>query len=200
MTERELIQRCRDRDREAQREAYARTCRQIYRLLIRMTGNEDDALDLTQETYVRAFSRIHEFDGRSTLATWLYRIAFNQALQLLRGADKTKSKLRLLAAEDRAESSEISHTTRLDVNDALATLKPADRAILLLRYQEGLDYRAIAETMGSTMGTVASRLNRARSRLRELLQKSYEFREGTTAADHPKNVRGVSVKEGPQAD
>ncbi len=200
VTERELIQRCREGDREAQREAYDRTCGQIYRLLSRMTGNEDDASDLTQETYLRAFSRIRGFDGRSSFATWLYRIAFNEALQFLRGADKRRSNSPLVAAADHAESAQHNTTTRLDVNAALSSLKPTDRGILLLRYQEGLDYRSIAETIGTTEGTVASRLNRARSRLREMLRKSYGMPEGANSAQHPKGVAKASVKGGLDTD
>ncbi|RME38752.1 MAG: sigma-70 family RNA polymerase sigma factor, partial [Planctomycetota bacterium] len=82
--ERDLIARCRQGDRNARRTLFERTSDRIYRLLLRMTGNADDAFDLAQETYLRAFTEIGKFDGRSNVATWLYRIAVNEALQCLR--------------------------------------------------------------------------------------------------------------------
>ena len=84
MTERELVELCRRGDRQAQRALYDQTAEAIYRLALRMTRNADDAFDVAQDTYVRAFTRIEQFDGRSSLATWLHRIAVNEALQLLR--------------------------------------------------------------------------------------------------------------------
>ncbi len=76
---------------------------------------------------------------------------------------------------------------RIDVKDALESLAATDRAMLLLRYQEGLDYRSMAEVLGCAEGTIASRLNRARQRLRDLLAGGYETREGSNRAEHPKN-------------
>ncbi len=169
MTEEEkLVQRCRSQDREAQHEVYRRTSQRIYRLLLRMTGDADAAFDLAQETYVRAFTRIGQFDGKSALATWLYRIAVNEALQHLRRAGRAASRLTDDPARREAASPD-TVATRLDVQAALARLTAIDRAMLLLRYQDGLDYAAIAEAVGCRPGTVASRLNRARGRLRELL-------------------------------
>ena len=80
LTESELVDGCRKGEREAQRELYARTCERIYALLLRMTRHPEDAFDLAQDTYLRAFARIGQFDGRSSLATWLYSIAVTQAL------------------------------------------------------------------------------------------------------------------------
>jgi RNA polymerase sigma-70 factor (ECF subfamily) len=74
---------------------------------------------------------------------------------------------------------------RLDLDVALSLLDPTDRAILLLRYQEGLDYRKIAEVVGCPMGTVASRLNRARTRLRSLLDERPTVREEKPSLAHP---------------
>lgn len=169
MTESELVERCRSADREAQRQLYEQTSSRVYRLLLRMTRNEDAAFDLSQDTYVRAFSRIAQFNGESSLATWLYRIAVNEALQFLR----RKAPLQLDAQlEISSPDSNIAHdrvVAALDLDKALEQLDPTDRTILLLRYQEALDYRAISAVMDCPAGTVASRLNRARQRIRELL-------------------------------
>lgn len=186
MTEQELVERCREGERQAQREVYDSTSQRIYRLLLRMTGNADDAFDLAQETYLKAFSQIGRFDGRSALATWLYRIAVNEALQFRRRAARERSGREAREIEPVLESGTERTAISLDVADALSTLPADDRAILLLRYQEGLDYRTIEEVLDCASGTVASRLNRARQRLRDILQKSYGPREDEWAADHPK--------------
>ena len=192
VTEHDLVERCRAGNREAQRELYDRTSEQIYRLLLKMTASPDDAFDLTQETYLKAYTRIGQFDGRSTVATWLYRIAVNEALQFLRRVSQTRAKLQEIVPKNGIEPDIEQSAVRFDMNDAIATLPPSDRAMLLLRYQEGLDYRAIAGVVGCAAGTVASRLNRARRRLREILRKSYAVGEETGLGEHPKDIRQVS--------
>ncbi len=186
LTESELVARCRQGDREAQRELYSQTSERIYRLLLRMTGNQDTAFDLAQDTYLRAFARIDQFDGRSAFGTWLYRIAVTEALQFLRQEKRFRRSLQEDARETAVDSSSEQTAARMDVNEALAALEPGDRAILLLRYQEGQSYRAIAETLECEEGTVASRLNRARNRFRGILGKGYAPWEEGEAAEHPK--------------
>ncbi|MFH0980331.1 MAG: sigma-70 family RNA polymerase sigma factor [Planctomycetota bacterium] len=183
----DLAERCRRGDREAQRELYTRTSERIHRLLVRMTGNPDAAFDLAQDTYLRAFERIHQFDGRASLETWLYRIAVTEALQFLRQARRDRVHLQARNTEGAVESTSNGSIARLDVNDALAALDPDERAILLLRYQEGLDYRAIASVVDCAEGTVASRLHRARERLRKYLGASYAPGEESKADGHPKD-------------
>lgn len=184
MTESELVERCRSADREAQRQLYEQTSSRVYRLLLRMTRNEDAAFDLSQDTYVRAFSRIAQFNGESSLATWLYRIAVNEALQFLR----RKTPLQLDAQlEISSPDSNIAYdqvVAALDLDKALEQLDPTDRTILLLRYQEALDYRAISAVMDCPAGTVASRLNRARQRIRELLVGGYDTAEEIEGGRH----------------
>ena len=184
MTEVELIERCRAGDRDARRELYDRTSGRIHRLLLRMTASLDDAFDLTQETFVKAFTQIHGFDNRSSIGTWLYRIAVNEALQFFRRAARTRVAVSK-AAEYDAESNLFDGTLKLDVDDALASVGTTDRAVLLLRYQEGLDYRRIAAVIGCSEGTVASRLNRARGRMREILERGYAPREELDIGAHP---------------
>ena len=168
MDERQLVEGCRRGDREAQRTLYVQTSPQIYNLIFRMTGHREDAFDLTQETYIRAFAKVGQFDGRSSLSTWLYRIAVNEVHQFLRKAASERTTIQEL--RDRADQpSSPRGDVGLDVDRALAALPPVDRMILILRYEHGLDYRAIAEACDIAIGTVASRLNRARARVREWL-------------------------------
>ena len=173
VNDRDLIERCRAGEREAQRQLFEQTSGRIYRLLLRMTGNPDDASDLTQETYVKGLQRLEQFDGRSAITSWFYRIAMNEALQFRRRQSVGTVKLHALASTRPTEAHGPATDLRLDLEVALAELPSDDRALLLLRYQEELDYRGIADVFECAEGTVASRLSRARDRLREILRKSY---------------------------
>ena len=199
VTEHDLVEQCRAGNREAQRALYERTSENIYRLLLKMTASPDDAFDLAQETYLKAFTRIDQFDGHSSIATWLYRVAVNEALQFLRRASRTRVILQATVPRNETESDLEKNSARLDVSEALTSLEPNDRTMLLLRYQEGLDYQTIAEIVGCAAGTVASRLNRARRKVREILRKSYALREEKGSDEHPtsdKEDRKVSSETG----
>lgn len=185
MIEYELIERCRRGERSAQHEIYTRTVERVYRLVLRITGNRDDAFDMTQETYVRAFARVNQFDGRSSFETWLCRIAINEALQYQRRAALGQRTTASMNGRHNPPAVHPAHDQRIDVEEALARLSDSDRAVLVLRYQEGLNYKAIADLTGLPPGTVASRLNRARERVRELLKKSYAPAEEIHRAVHP---------------
>lgn len=182
--EKQLVAGCRRGDRAARHQLYDLTSEKIHRLMLKMTRNPDDAFDLTQEAYVRAFTQIDQFDGRSSLTTWLYRIAVNQALQFLRRARTGREKMNVVRGAAKSSVDGQGNITRIDVHDALATLEADEQAILLLRYHEGLSYEQIAETLGCAGGTVASRLNRARHRLKERLEKSYGPAEEKDRAEH----------------
>lgn len=186
MTDEEIVERCRNGDRDAQQAFYRRTIDRIHRLFVKMTNCEQDAFDLAQETYVRAFTHISQFDGRSSVQTWLYRIALNEALQFLRRMKIRRKTLRSLAENGRPREYRETHQgdSKLDVDDALKKLNPPDQMMLLLRYEQGLDYHTIAEVIGCAEGTVASRLNRSRNRLRALLEPSYGLREDNSGNDH----------------
>jgi RNA polymerase sigma-70 factor (ECF subfamily) len=199
LTDHQLAERCRHGDHAAQREVYDRTSERIYRLLLKITRDPDQAFDLAQDTYVRAFTRMRQFDGRASLATWLYRIAVNEALQFARRQAKAGAKLVELQRRADAASGNGQVATQIDVSEALATLSAEDRAILVLRYQEDLDYAAISEITGCPPGTVASRLNRARLRMRSLLNKDYGVREETCAGEHQMNGTHAAVAESDSA-
>lgn len=184
ITEHELVARCKRGDRDAQRALYEQTSERVFPLLVRMTRSPETAEDLAQETYLKAFSSITTFDERSTVHTWLYRIAVNEALQWLRRKRPTTLDPEVAAIRPDPRNNGHETATRLDVEAAMALLDPADRTILLLRYQEGLDYRAIADVTDIAMGTVASRLNRARDRLRGLLGDFAPAREETQPDKH----------------
>lgn len=184
VTEAELLDGCRKGDREAQRKLYEATSERIYRLLLKMTRRPETAFDLAQDTYVLAFTRIAQFNGQSSLSTWLYRIAVNAALQFLRRAEpaQLESDVVTRASDNGSEIDRVA--AAVDLESVMSRMDAADRTILLLRYVEGLDYQAIAEVLECPGGTVASRLNRARQRARELLAEGYRNVEETGHVVH----------------
>jgi RNA polymerase sigma-70 factor, ECF subfamily len=197
--DRHLAERGGHGDRAAQREVYDRTSERIYRLVLKITRNADQAFDLTQQTYVRAFAHMHQFDGRASLSTWLYRIAVNEALQAARREATASAKLREIRHSAAEGSATEQITMKIDVAEALEALSAEERTILLLRYQDGLDYGAIAEVTGCPSGTVASRLNRAREKLRGLLASGYGAREENALAKHQNDEGSAAFAEQEQA-
>jgi RNA polymerase sigma-70 factor (ECF subfamily) len=188
MTENHLVERCRQGDREAQRELYAQTCDRIYRLLLKMTHNPENASDLTQSTYIRVLQNIHQFDGASRLATWLYRVAVNEALQFLRG-----EKMRRLRELDRGQdaitgSETAAFDARMDVAEALTRLSGDERALIVLRYFEGLSYADMAEILGKPSGTIGSELNRVRQKLRDVLAPEAPITPGRNSRSPASNT------------
>lgn len=184
MTEAELIRRCRQRDRKAQQELYDQTLKRIYGLLLKMTRNVEDARDLTHDTYVTAFQRMDQFDERGPVAAWLTRIAVNTALQFFRRSKRERTHLKLVPTPEPSTGGPDERAEEIDVEEALAKLDPTDRAFLLLRYHQGMNYRQIAETMTCQEGTVASRLNRAREKMRALLDNPDDATEETPPLQH----------------
>lgn len=192
MEEQQLITRCRDGDREAQRQVFELAADRVFRLLHRMTGSTDEASDLTQEVFIRVFTHMHQFRGDCSLTTWIHRIAVNLALAAARRA-RLERKLFTQLREDSSENGTAKSEARLDLQEALGRLEEEDRAILLLRYDERLDYRTIAEALHCPMGTVASRLNRARGQLKHLLDPGYGRREENLCVKHQTHGNGARL-------
>jgi RNA polymerase sigma-70 factor (ECF subfamily) len=183
----ELVKRCRMGDRAAQRALYDRFGARIHRLALRISGNQDDAFDITQNTFVLAYEKLPGFDGRAAIGTWLYRIGTNEALQLLRRRRTDHVHRANIAAGAIARVSPESDRHRPDVEAALEQLSDEYRALLVLRYQEGLNYEEIADAAGLPVGTVASRLSRARAAFRkELAEIEGKAVEETGAASASK--------------
>ncbi|MEQ8212194.1 MAG: RNA polymerase sigma factor [Lacipirellulaceae bacterium] len=170
----QLVDACVAGDRCAMQQLYEQCADNVYGLMVRMVGRQD-ADDLTQQVFLRMFRKLEQFNGQSKLETWLYRLASNEALQHLRRS-KRRSTAPLVtdpATDDpdrigKAEEAELLET-------AMSQLDPELRAILILKEQQNLSYREIAESIGIPEGTVGSRLNRARKLLRqELAQLGWE--------------------------
>jgi RNA polymerase sigma-70 factor (ECF subfamily) len=141
--------------------------------------NQDDAIELAQETFVRAYENLAKFESRSSFSTWLYRIAANLSIdfrrregrhQVLRGEDAENEINRL--PSPRGDSYQETVRTELSkrINEALKELTPEHRAVILLREVEGLSYDEISEVLQVPRGTVMSRLHYARGRMRATLK------------------------------
>ncbi len=149
----------------------------VYRLAYRLTGNQHDAEDLTQETFVRVFRSLHTYSP-GTFEGWLHRITTNLFLDQARRRQRIRMDAmgddderyentdRLATPERAFEHGNLDH----DVQRALDDLPPEYRAAVVLCDIEGLSYEEIAVTLGVKIGTVRSRIHRARARLRESLE------------------------------
>ncbi len=190
----ELVKRC-QRARgtafeAAYRELYDLYSNRIYTICLRVTGNEEDALDAAQETLITLARRIKDFAFRSRFSSWVYRIAVNAAIDVRRRrlAGQRGSVTTILAAGDSdplaeatiepEQSDPLVHLADQEsveaVRQALASINPCFSSLLVLRYMEDLSYEEIAETLECNLGTVKSRLNRAHSALREFLSRQGE--------------------------
>ena len=144
-----------------------------------MVHNPDDAVELAQETFIRAFQNLAGFEGRSSFSTWLYRIASNLAIDWRRRetryvvahGEEAESELRKIpSGEGDSFRSLVRDETSRKVREALKELTPEHREVILLREMEGLSYEEISEILNCPKGTVMSRLHYARSHLRSLLK------------------------------
>ncbi len=162
----DVVSACQQGDCDAQRALYDEFHRRVFRIALRMVG-PNDADDLTQQSFLQIFRKVHQFDHRSQFATWLYRLVTNECLQHLRRR-RTRAELPLNHAPCKTCR---ANSTQLDDNELLQTalerLEPDLRTAFVLREIEELDYRNIAEILEISEGTVASRLNRARKQLKQ---------------------------------
>ena len=163
----------------------------VYALLYRLTADAEEARDLTQETFLRAFQSISRFRGEANVKTWLYRIAINQARNRWRwwrrrrreatvsldGSDRPDEqaltcRLRNDAAVD-PEQETLAHEREQQLREALLGLRRSYREAVILRDVEGFSYEEIATTLRINIGTVKSRLSRGRLELRKKLEGSF---------------------------
>lgn len=169
-----IVAACQRGDRAAQRELYERCSPRVFRLAVRMVGIQE-AADVTQQVFLQTYRTIRQFSGHSRFETWLYRLAINECLQFRRHVMRRVFE----SAEVEPADHRVGTTMRVQDREllelALQRLDPELRCIFLLREVEGFAYRELAEILKISEGTVASRLNRARSQLKEnLLELGWE--------------------------
>jgi len=185
-----LVQRCRRGDSEATERLILRYQNRVYNIIYRMCGNADDAAELTQDTFVKVIENIDRFAGKSSFYTWIFRIAVNLTLNFCQRRTKVayqsldieqqdqnwqaKALLKkFLSDETSPDPAMVAQNKELLqlLQESLTELDEPHRAVIVLRDIEEMTYHQIAKVLNLEMGTVKSRLNRARCNLRELLEK-----------------------------
>jgi len=175
----ELVERHRCGDVRAFDEVYARFAEMVYNLAFRLSGNYEEAADLTQEVFLRVYRHLGTFGGRSSLKTWVFRIAINHCRDRLSrwrplttplGSDMGEGEVAYPDPARGPEDLAVAADEGRRVTAGLACLPQAFREAVVLRDIEGLSYEEIAEVLGVRIGTVRSRIARGREQLRSLLE------------------------------
>ena len=179
-----LVARCAQGDQAACAELVAEHQRMVYQLAFHLLGDRDDALDLSQDVFMRVFRTLHQFRGQSQLRTWIYRIVVNQARNRQRWWRRRRRANQISldqhlqthgepTGNPQAAPDNMLLQKRLasQLRAALGALPFDQRSVIVLREIDGLSYDEIAFSLGVTLGTVKSRLTRARRALRDVLQE-----------------------------
>ena len=190
VSEIDLVKRCQDGDSEAFDELVTRYRTRIFGMIYNMVHSEQDAWDLAQDSFVKAWKSIGRFRGKSSFYTWIYRIVMNVTIDWLRkkqirggGAefdDAVQLKEIDPAAKTAPKADELPYERmqrgelRAKIDNAIAQLSPEHRAVILMKETEDMQYHEIAEALGCSIGTVMSRLFYARKKLQTLLKDVYE--------------------------
>ena len=190
VSELDLVKQCQAGNPEAFDQLVGRYRTRVFGMIYNMVHNEQDAWDLAQDSFLKAWKSIAGFRGQSSFYTWIYRIVTNVTIDWLRKkqvkgsgaefddtiqlkeidpASRTVPKAGALPHQ-RMERREI----RARIDDAIAQLSPEHRAVILMKETEDMQYHEIAEALGCSIGTVMSRLFYARKKLQSLLRDLYE--------------------------
>ena len=174
-----LIRRAKNGDTRAFDRLVMNYQQRLYFVIIRIVLNHEDADDVVQDTFIKAYRNLDSFNENYRFYTWLYRIAINTAINLVQHRKHRESSLEKRQEDNRSEPPNnssheddyIHKEMREQVRTAISFLAPEMRTVFILRVYEEMSYKEIAETMDISIGTVMSRLNRARNTLKNYLQK-----------------------------
>ncbi len=184
-----LVAQCQAGDAEAFNELVSRYRNRAFAMIFNMVRNEQDAWDLAQDGFLKAWKSIGRFRGQSSFFTWLYRILMNVTIDWMRrkqiegGAefDDTVGLREIEPAAVTAPKDELQPAAKLSdkeirerIDNAITKLSDEHRQVIVLREIEGMEYQEIAEIVGCSIGTVMSRLFYARKKLQSLLKDVYE--------------------------
>ena len=182
-SDRDLVVRARARDMAAYDELIRRYQRKIYQLVYNMTSNREDAEDLTQDVFVKAYSALEHFKGDSSFYTWVYRIAVNRTINYLKkrrrnaalslddmdqAVERDPDYVELRSRESPVRDATLSELQK-KLNEALQTLSEKHRTVVVLHDIQGIQHDEIGRMLGCSEGTVRSRLFYARQELQKQL-------------------------------
>jgi len=190
-TEKEIIQKVIDGDKNAFEDLVLANQKNVYNLALKMTRNEEDALDISQEAFIKAYRQIKNFRGDSRFSVWLYRLTYNLCLDFIRKRPKTNivslnfkdensdiTPYEIPDLRDLPEDSAIRKELRKSIATGINELAPDHREVLVMREITDMSYEEMAKSLGVNIGTVKSRLARARLKLVENLKEKGTFPEG----------------------
>jgi RNA polymerase sigma-70 factor (ECF subfamily) len=187
MDEQELIEKSQSGDIEAFGMLISLYEKKIYNLAYRISGNSEDAFDISQETFIKIFKSIQHFKGESSFSTWIYRIATNTAYDYLKyeakpkhSLDDEKNPIEIMDKTASPEQAAESNENLKIVGCAINILSLEFRQVLVLRDIEGYSYEEIANILKLELGTVKSRISRARNNLKKILNDWNFFNSGAS--------------------
>lgn len=165
----DLVRRAQAGDRAAFRRLYEDHVSRVYALCLRLTGDPEEAMERTQDVFVRAWGKLRSFRGEAAFATWLHRLAVNVVLTDRRSAGRRGRRADTAAALGPRSEPAPRVGLAVDLERAIAALPPGARAVFVLYDVEGYRHDEIAELTGIAAGTSKAQLHRARKLLREAL-------------------------------
>ena len=169
--ETELVERAKRGDRGAAHALYERNATRVHRLMHRICGDEDQARDLTQDAFVRAFERLDRFRGEAAFGTWIYRIALTVALNARRREQRTAKWWDRMSNEVVDETPRADPDLRAQLRAAIVALPERQRVVFVMHALEGYTHVEIGEILGISEGTSKGRLFDARERLKKALAR-----------------------------
>ncbi len=189
-TDNDLVREARRGDKEAFRALVERYQRKITSVALGMVRNPDDAMDIAQDTFIKAYRNLDGFKGESSFYTWLYRIVVNRAIDVQRrdrrqpvvavedrfaSDDGSDPYERIYVESQQSDPHEETQSRQIGarVKQAIDELTPDHKAVILLREVEGLSYEEISDIMQCSLGTVMSRLHYARKKLQRKLKDCF---------------------------
>ena len=172
-----LVERHRHGDPAAFEEIFTRYQGMVFNLALRMAGSREEALDLSQEIFLRVYRHVGRFKGQSSLKTWIYRVALNccrsrraRRAPIIQELPEAEALDELQDRDSTPERAALARDASRQVGRALQQLPNPYREAVVLRDIEGLTYLQVAEVLGVRIGTVRSRIARGRERLREIVE------------------------------
>jgi len=202
MTEKDLIQKAKSGDQDAFGQLVLAHQNKVYTICVHMVTDREEAADLAQEAFLKAWRSLSTFQGESSFATWMHRLTTNVCLDYLRKQTRRQNISTAVSLDDEdsgwTEPADHSQDPQLQLEReerkraltrALGELPEYHRQTLIMREVSGMSYQEIADAMGADLGTIKSRIARARERLRKILLRDGNFFPENTSNDM-KNKNG----------